>query len=265
MKNNYAYASFFSYFGLAFFYFFTVASIWIIVGVTVFRFLMVKFPMKAKDWCSPRRAYIGITATLVPIFMIILPHFFTYRPVKVKDGYTFKLTEYGSSEFAQMYKFWVHCMFMDLVPWIAIAILNAIIIHSMVSRTKYLQGLDKIGSIKRERNKQDGQMTRVLLTVTFTFLLLLSIPCLTQCFFILGDGKEKNSWSHHAVNFAFPFAKMGLIINAAITCFLYCFTGSVFREEVKKMFGLSSANLPPYSTSFKRRGDVTETFTDSKV
>ena len=266
LKNNYAYASFFSYFGLAFFFFFTVASIWIIVGVTVTRFIMIKFPVKAKDWCSTRRAYIGITATLVSVFIIILPHFFTHRPVKVKDGYTYNLTKYGSSEFAQMYKFWVHCMVMDLVPWITIAILNSIIIHVLISRTKYMRDLDRARSIKRDRNKQDGQMTRVLLTVTFTFLLLLALPCITQCFFILGDGKEKSSWSHDAVNLAFPFAKMGLVINSAITCFLYCFTGSVFRAEVKKMFGFSHANISSNSTSFKmQRGETTDMSAESKA
>jgi len=267
VKNNYSYASFYSYFGFPIFFFFIVASIWIMVGVTVTRFIMVRFPVKAKTWCSTKRAYIGIAATLIPVFIINIPHFFNYRPMKVKDGYTSQPTEYGSSESAQMYEFWIHCMFMVLVPWATIAVLNAIIIHSMLSRTKYMQGLDKTASSKPERNKQDRQMTRVLLTVTFTFLFLLALQCITQCFFMLGVGKKETSWDQNAVNLAFAFAKMGVVINSAINCFLYCFTGSVFRAEVKKMLGFSAkSKYTGYSSTTKgQRADTTETFTESKA
>ena len=267
VKKSYAYASFFSYFGYPIFFFFVVASIWIMIGVTVTRFIMVKFPVKAKDWCSSRRAYFGIAATLTAIFIINVPHFFSYRPVKVKGGHTFKLTEYGSSESAQMYEFWVHCMFMVLVPWATIAILNAIIIHSMLSRTKYMQSLDKTASSKPERNKQDRQMTRVLLTITFTFLFLLAMQCITQCFFMLGFGKPTTTWDQNAVNLAFAFAKMGVVINSAINCFLYCFTGSVFRAELKKMFTFGGdSQYTAYSSSSKaQRAETAETYTESKA
>lgn len=267
VKMNYAYSAFFSYFGYPIFFFFVVASIWVMIGVTATRFIMVKFPVKAKDWCSSKRAYFGIGATLLSVFIVNIPHFFSYRPVKVSGGYTFQLTKYGKSESAQMYEFWVHCMFMVLVPWATIAILNAIIIHSMLSRTKYMQSLDKTASSKPERNKQDRQMTRVLLTVTFTFLFLLALQCITQCFFMLGIGKAKTSWDQNAVNLAFAFAKMGVVINSAINCFLYCFTGSVFRAEVRKMFAFKSDNqYTAYSTSSKaQRTDTTETFAESKA
>jgi len=110
-------------------------------------------------------------------------------------------------------------------------------------------------------------MTRVLLTVTFTFLFLLALQCITQCFFMLGVGKKETSWDQNAVDLAFAFAKMGVVINSAINCFLYCFTGSVFRAEVKKMFGFSSkSKYTGYtSTSKGQRADTTETFTESKA
>ena len=267
VKNTYSYAAFFSYFGFPLFFFFIVASIWVMVGVTVTRFIMVKFPIKAKDWCSAKRAYIGIGATMVATFIINFPHFFSYRPVKVASGYQLQMTEYGKSESAQMYEFWIHCMILVLVPWATIAFLNASIIYAMVKRTKYMQGLDKTASSKPERNKQDQQMTKILLTVTFTFLVLLALQCITQCFFMLGAGKKNVSWDQNSVNTAFAFAKMGVVINSAINCFLYCFTGSVFRRELKKMFACKpSRKYASYSnTSKASRGDTVETYTESKA
>lgn len=271
VKKTFSYAAFYSYFGYPFFFFFIVASIWILVGVTATRFIMVLFPIKAKDWCSPKRAYIGIGSILACTFIINVPHFFSFRPLKVKDGYQLGLSEYGKSDSAQMYEFWVHCMFLVLVPWASIAIFNASIIHSMMKRTKYMQKLDKAGSSKPERSKQDRQMTRVLLTVTFTFLILLALQCITQCFFMLGDGKAKTSWNQNSVSLAYAFAKMAVVINSSINCFLYCFTGTVFRQEFFKMFDFKiSARYDMYastsgSTAKTSRADTTETFAESKA
>jgi len=266
VEHTYAYAFLFSYFGFPIFSFFIIASIWIMVGVTVTSLIMLRFPFKAKTWCSTKCAYIGIAATLIFVFFINIPYFFNYCPMKVKDGYSSYPTEYGSSEAALMYEFWVYCMFMVLVPWATIAVLNAIIIHSMLSRTKY-QGLDETASSKPERNKQDRQMTRVLLTVTFTFLFLHALQCITQCFFMPGVRKQETSWDQNAVDLAFAFAKVGVVINSAINFFLYCFTGSVFRAEVKKMFGFYSKSMYTAYTSTSRgqRADTTETFTESKA
>lgn len=276
LKKTFSYSAFFSYFGYPIFFFFIFASIWVMIGVTVTRFIMVRYPLKAKDWCSPRRAYFGIGATLVCGFIINVPHFFSYRPAEVALGkFELQMSKFGESESAQMYEFWVHCMFLVLVPWATIAILNACIIYSMLTRTKYMQSLDKTGTAKPERHKQDKQMTRMLLIVTFTFLILLALQCITQCFFMLGLGKKIVSWDQDAVNIAFAFAKMGVVINSAINCFLYCFTGSTFRAELVKMFSVSRARYQTSSASTglstglshmkSSRADTTETFTESKA
>lgn len=251
VKATFSFAAFYSYFGYPIFFFFIVASIWLMIGVTATRFIMVKFPLKARDWCSPRRAYIGIATTLIGGFIINIPHFFNYHPVKVGSEYELQMTKYGRSEYAQMYEFWVHCMFLVLAPWATIAILNACIIHSMLTRTKYMQKLDKTSSSKQARNKHDVQMTRVLLTVTFTFLFLLALQCITQCFYMLGQGKKKENvaWNQHAVDIAFSLAKMGVVINSAINCFLYCLTGSLFRSELKRLLPSGNTRYLPYSTT----------------
>ena len=268
VNQTYSYAAFFSYFGFPIFFFFIVASIWGLVGVTVTRFIMVKFPLKAKDWCSPKRAYIGIGLTLSAAFLINIPHFFNYYPAETNGAYQLQVTKYGHSKSAQMYEFWVHCMFLVLAPWATIAVLNSLIIHSMLSRTKYMQKLEKKGSSKPDRNKQDRQMTRVLLTVTFSFLLLLALQCITQCFFMLGQGKQSVSWDKNAVSLAYALAKMGVVINSSINCFLYCFTGSIFRNELKKIFssrGRYAAYSTSNSTTKSSRADTTETFDESKA
>ena len=82
-------------------------------------------------------------------------------------------------------------------------------------------------------------MTRMLLVVTFAFLLFLAWQCVTQCFWMLGHGKEGNNdktktWN--MVDASFAFAKLGVVFNSSINWFFYCFTSTMFRKEMHKMF-----------------------------
>ena len=49
MTDSYSYGVFYSYFGFPWFFFFIVASIWMLVGLTVNRLIMVRFPLKVHN------------------------------------------------------------------------------------------------------------------------------------------------------------------------------------------------------------------------
>ena len=148
------------------------------------------------------------------------------------------LSEYGKSSGSVNYEFWVHCIFLVLAPWASIAICNAGIIYALHKRTKKLA--TKFAKSK-EDNNNDNQMTRMLLAVTFTFLVLLAWQCITQCFYMLGYGGKKGpKWD--AVDQSFAFAKLGVVINSSINFILYSCSGSVFRKELFAMFGSESGS-----------------------
>ena len=85
--NSYAYAAFFSYICFPLLYFFIVSSIWLLVGVTISRFIMVKYPLKAKHLCSVDRTIKSIACILVCSFVINLPHFFSFQPKAINGSY----------------------------------------------------------------------------------------------------------------------------------------------------------------------------------
>ena len=80
-------------------------------------------------------------------------------------------------------------MFLVLAPWFSIAVLNAWLVITLVYKTKEFQELEQNQDKITERQKQDRQITKVLLTVTFAFLILLAWQCVNQCFFMLEYGK----------------------------------------------------------------------------
>ena len=100
----------------------------------------------------------------------------------------------------------VHCMFLVLVPWGSIAVLNAWIISTLMYNTKAFKELSNSDDKVTERQKQDRQITKVLLSVTFAFLILLAWQCVNQCFFMLEFGKSKSDFFH--INFLIKNALM---------------------------------------------------------
>ena len=224
---------FYAYIGFPLFFFFIAVSIWLVVGVTLNRFLMVLFPIKSKKWCSKSRAYLGIIIISVCCFIINVPHFFNFRPQETNGTYSIAQTEYAASGGSKNYEFWVHCMFLVLAPWASIAFFNGGIIYSLMKRANAIKA--KFGESKnKEREAKDKQMTVMLLTVTFSFLILLAFQCITQCFYMLKFGSGTSKWD--LVDKSYAFAKMGVVFYSAINFVLYCCTGTQFRKELMSMF-----------------------------
>ena len=225
---------FHSYVGFPFFFFCIAASIWLLVCVSLNRFIMVSFPVKAKTLCSTTRAYIGIGGTLLCCFLVNIPHFLNYRPINAPGKSCISDTDYGKN-LAPGYEFWVHCIFLVLAPWAAIAFFNGGIIYALHKRAKKMSSKT---SKPNDRQSQDRQMTMMLLVVTFTFLLLLAWQCITQCFWMLKVGfdnkVDRSMWIR--IDKSFALAKLGVVINSSINFLLYSCTGSIFRKELISMF-----------------------------
>ncbi|XP_052796146.1 FMRFamide receptor-like [Mya arenaria] len=220
-----AYGEFFAYIGYPFFFLFVVCSIWFTVGVTVDRYIQVCWITRAKDMCNERRARMGLGVITLLCFIINAPHFATYEHVTGANP-SFRATEYGSGKGSQNYEFWIHCMILVLVPWATIFTLNMLIIHRVTSMNRQMDS--KRGSSGKDKTrKSEAQLTRLLLTITFTFLVLIAFQCITQCFFMLKAG------NHRIVAEAFSIAQLGIVINSSINFFLYCLSGKRFRKELR--------------------------------
>lgn len=234
VKTSYAYGSFYAYFAYPIFFLFVVCSIWMTVGVTVDRYIQVCWITHAKTMCSDKRSYTGIGIIIFLCFIVNLPHFMTYTPVhpdmRSPGAQAYELTEFGQGEGSQNYEFWVHCMFLVLVPWLTIFVMNMLMICT-VSRMNKKMAATRSASATEKNKRSETQITRILLTVTFTFLVLIAFQCITQCFFMLKDA----SGDRRIINEAYAVAKLGIIINASINFFLYCLTGRRFRKELGRV------------------------------
>ena len=138
--------------------------------------------------CNVKRAVMGLGIITLCAFIINTPHFATYELVPDSERNAsdpaFRLSAYGSGSGSMNYEFWVHCMFLVLAPWATIFVLNMLIIQRVFKMNRQMDS--KRGSSGKEKaKKSEQQLTRLLLTVTFTFLVLIAFQCITQCFFML--------------------------------------------------------------------------------
>ena len=248
VANNYAFAVFYCFIGFPFLYFFVVSSIWLLVGVTFCRFLIVMAPLKSRAWCTTKRTLLSIGIILGLSFVINIPHFFNFFPGKVNGTHHILETDYAKTGGSKMYEFWVHCMFLVLVPWFTLLALNTSIIWSMKMRavnTVKVFGANQ--DKKRERTKQQHQITKTLLLVTFAFIVLLGWQCITQCIWMVGYSQTDEEWP--MVDKSFAVAKLGIVINSSINWLLYCLTGSAFRKEILKLYQHSVGVAPQETKS----------------
>ncbi|PVD33681.1 hypothetical protein C0Q70_04939 [Pomacea canaliculata] len=204
-------------------------------GVLIWFFLVDSLKMFAPEvaqsiFCNEKRANVGIFIILATCFIINLPHFWSYqadfdRPAGSNTS-AIVMSEFQKGEGAINYEFWVHCIFLVLLPWFTIFILNLLIIGK-ISRTNKKMIDKKTAESADKSRRSENQITRLLLIVTFTFLFLIGFQCITQCFFMLmPDGFDKNIISE-----AFAAAKLGIIVNSSINFLLYCMSGRRFRQE----------------------------------
>ncbi len=122
--SSHWYIFFYCYFGYPLYYFFIIFSTWMIVAVTVCRYIVVKYPLKNKVMCSPFRCFLSIIIIITFVSAVNIPRFFIYHPKPVNGTFYMVKTEFGLSRVAQMYKFWVHCLLLMLAPWVSLSLMN---------------------------------------------------------------------------------------------------------------------------------------------
>ena len=111
--------------------------------------------------------------------------------------------------------------------------------------------------LSKKSQQREDQVTRTLLVVTISFLVLLAWQCVSKCLWISEIGRnETHNEMREKIDKAFAFCKLSIVVNSSMNCLLYCFTGSMFRNELKRTFGCISV---------LRRGSTTNTTRNTQV
>ncbi len=221
-------------------------SVWLLVSVTFDRFFAIVFPLKARIFCTRKRAKLICVLVCMLAIMKNVHLFWTrgfFMFITLETGDIIQVTNCGSSTtatnfFEKAIRPWLAYITVCLIPSITILILNIIIIVNLQksksmnkhkSSTIHQKGISARTSkriISNESNQQVKQLTVVLLSVSITFLILVS-PFFTLIvfqYFLPLTSEEK-----HII------ARIGNILfyaNHSINFVLYTLTSSGFRKEL---------------------------------
>lgn len=223
-------------------------SVWLIVIVTIERFIVVIFPLKSLRLCNLKVARISI-ALVVVVFVSVNIHFLW--SVKLQE-YHYNNVTISKCQAQRQFQYlvediwpWVDAGIYSFVPFFSIIVLNCFIIRKILLARKTRNVLSQHTSLSKGNNetemgKKSGEMsvkiTIMLLSVSFTFL----ITTLPMNLVLIHSSVSGKSGSEEDVSFAKQqlmgtLAEMLMYVNHSINFFLYCTTGKKFRGQFQSL------------------------------
>ena len=219
-----------------FIFFFThvtgIMSSWVTVLISVERYIAIFYPLKAHIYCTKKRTLVTVIIITILACTSQIPLFFTCSLVFI--GQRPRCISFISHTWDDMMFVIFHFMVQSFVPLIIITILNAFLIKRIKVQSAFRarsQGQHSVSAPSRKHLSLVAMM--VCLCVVFaltslpgTLIILINYLCKfttgRHCIFFGG-------WLYHI-----PFLLND--INHGVNFFLYCLTGSVFRQALFKLF-----------------------------
>lgn len=145
IRDTYIFNAFFSWFGYPCISMFFIATVSLVLVLTLNRWLFLMYPVRSGRLYTDNTTIFTIAITVCFSFLFSLPQFLTYHPypreVKNVAAYESQLTKYGKSQAAVEFRMWCHFIFLTILPWILIALLDFLIIKTYKDRNMNLQSL----------------------------------------------------------------------------------------------------------------------------
>lgn len=204
-------------------------SVWLIVLVTVERLIVISNTLKAAVWCQRKRTLVAMAVLLGVILAINAHALWTYGIVTHPDNIECQdLPEY--SNFAEDVWSWIDSSIYSLVPFPIIFTVNIFIIMHIQKAARMRRTMSSSNPV------DDGskRLTKMLLTLSFTFLLTTLPMCIFLIYYnrVLADDNIHHTPVYQAeIKLATTVCQHIMWINHAINFFLYCLVGKKFRQE----------------------------------
>ncbi|XP_074650263.1 FMRFamide receptor-like [Tubulanus polymorphus] len=224
-------------------------AIWILVLVTIERFISVAFPLKAKWLCSPPRmlAALGVMGT----FLFALNSHIFYG----KYGY-YSGGRVRCAHLNEEYKLfwnetwvWIDLCVMSVVPFLTILFCNVVIIVKVRLSSRHKMMMRRSTERDSATATKITNMTAMLLTVNFVFL----ITSLPASIYLAGWTNAPYTSNHNIAARILAFASVNTLsyVNNAANFLLYCVSGPRFRAQFLAMIGKKSARIYPTSQTME--------------
>ena len=209
----------------------------LILFMTVDKYIAIKWPHKASTISTPKRARIVAVVLYFSVFIYNIPHFFLSSAVGDQClAYAIK------GVFANVYS-WLSFVLNAIIPFTLLIHMNYVIVKTVRNSRKMFGSNDKTQAMdtrQKSMKNAENQLTVMLLLVTTLFLILL-FPTYFRFIYLIFAKRDT----------PIEFAKSMLIYqitaklytsNSGINFFLYCISGQKFRNDLKETLVLLKSN-----------------------
>ncbi|XP_070206116.1 probable G-protein coupled receptor B0563.6 [Littorina saxatilis] len=219
------------------FYFAIHFDVLLLLAMTVDRFIVVRFPLKAQSICTPSSAVKAITIVGLFTFGLNFQIFFTKRLGATRSPEDPLKCWYPDPDvdfFMKKIYTWIDASIYSFIPCLSLLLLNVLIIRQLRVSIKFSRQFTDSCSSSTKKVVTNTNITVMLLMVSFTFLLLTSpvaIVLLVKRYYWLPDTNAERA----RARLTHAFVDNLMYTNHAVNFVLYCVSGRRFREELKRL------------------------------
>ncbi len=233
--------------------YFYITSSYILMLLTLNRFIAICFPLVSKTFDTSRKTRFCFCLLITVALLFCLPILHTIDYVPFLGCLNFGKA--NSDFFTKIYSI-LYFFVGSVIPFFTLLILNTCIIISVNGRKMNLQMKNQETMVRKNklngsqvlaRKQSDGmqsnvsketnnlQLTRMLLFVTFTFLVL-TLPQSLR-FVVVSFIDYQNDPHIFSIFYLYFTASTRLFVfNSSVNFYLYCMSGTRFRRDVTSLF-----------------------------
>ncbi len=213
------------------FYFTCDYSAWILVAVSFERTISLYLPFKAKFICTKKNAKIVLCILFICLTGV---NFHLFLSHDLADSQCVRSTNVGEYFFENLWP-WIDAVVSSYCPSFIMVICNSMIIYRLL-KEKYVNA-NNTGSSAISKNSL--QTTFMLLGISALFIST-TVPITAYVVMF-------NSFNFKFSQPIYDILDMVFYLNFSCNFLFYCYSGSIFRNEVKKLFCKGRSAVKPLS------------------
>lgn len=209
----------------------------IMVSLSIFRYLAIKFPLKAYKICSRLRAFVAVF-TSICLTVLLTGSQFNNFGIKKNCGQNCKSVVYQLS--LRIGKFWLDFQYylilakVNFIPWLILVISSVLL---MIEIRKSANVIVKIGKSLNENVNRKRMVEKRISRMILLIIAMTSFLYLPQVVYMIINLINSKLASYHPYLLIFSYISNGLVVvNSGINFFLYLAVNNQFRQDIVAVF-----------------------------